>query len=354
MAESTFNTELKLRDSNMELLRLVAQFVIVLYHLFLIYVEPYSENTFYKAIQIPLHIGVILFVLISGYFGIRATSKGFLRLISMFTVFSIPEIVFSVQDAVNVKDIGKSLLFFSHTHFWFIRTYVFLYLMSPVINKFLVDISDRQRIYLLASLFFICIYVGTTKGDAALTNGKNVLNFIFLYVLGDTLRKKYCLFERFGKLLLFASFFLLNGMLVVSYCYFSNSTIGKVIWHISFPYSSPVLILSSVLFFLIFVKIKIKSGIINYFAKSSLAIYLIHANRPLFINVVADEYPKGVLGIFMSRIIELENNPILMISMMLALTIAIILIAIAIDKMLTPLWNFLNGRFDRLYHKIGF
>lgn len=56
------------RESQFELLRIVAQWCIVFYHLFMDYTIHLQEQyPIYLGIQIPLHIGVLLFVLISGY-----------------------------------------------------------------------------------------------------------------------------------------------------------------------------------------------------------------------------------------------------------------------------------------------
>lgn len=61
----------KPRDSNYELLRIIAMLFIVIYHILHFYVIPFSDSSLLKAVCIPLHQGVILFVLISGYYGIR-------------------------------------------------------------------------------------------------------------------------------------------------------------------------------------------------------------------------------------------------------------------------------------------
>lgn len=47
-------------------------------------------NSIYQGIQIPLHIGVILFVLISGYFGIKRSFKGLIRLLTMTAIYYVP------------------------------------------------------------------------------------------------------------------------------------------------------------------------------------------------------------------------------------------------------------------------
>lgn len=83
-------TQYQRRESSFELIRIVAQFMIVIYHLFLFFMYPMYGDTFYKAVQIPLHIGVLLFVLISGYFGIKTSAKGFLKLIGMIAIYYIP------------------------------------------------------------------------------------------------------------------------------------------------------------------------------------------------------------------------------------------------------------------------
>ena len=53
------NGNIKARNSAIELLRLLAMFMIVYYHLILFFIEPIDANPIYKAIQIPFHIGVI-------------------------------------------------------------------------------------------------------------------------------------------------------------------------------------------------------------------------------------------------------------------------------------------------------
>ena len=80
----------KARNSAIELVRLLAMFMIVYYHLILFFIEPIDSNPIYKAIQIPLHIGVILFILISGYFGIRPSFRGFFKILCIVAVYYLP------------------------------------------------------------------------------------------------------------------------------------------------------------------------------------------------------------------------------------------------------------------------
>ena len=156
----------KQRESSFELMRLVSMFLIVFYHFFLFFLYPLYGDVFYKAIQMPLHIGVLLFVLISGYFGIKATPKGLIKLVGMMAVYYLPlQLVYIClhPGGVNSKEILKVLLFVSHTPYWFMRTYIFLFLFAPIINMYLSLVTDKKRILLLATLFFIGIYLGTSQ-----------------------------------------------------------------------------------------------------------------------------------------------------------------------------------------------
>lgn len=93
------------RESSFELIRILAQFFIVFYHIFLFFIYPTTDEPFHKAIWLPLHIGVILFVLISGYFCIKPSIKGFIKLIGMMVVLYLPLGVanYLIMGGVNVN-----------------------------------------------------------------------------------------------------------------------------------------------------------------------------------------------------------------------------------------------------------
>ena len=128
------NTPPQTRESNYELLRLLSQFYIVLYHILMLFVYPASQAVFFKAMWLPLHTGVILFVLLSGYFGIRLSSKGLVKLLGIFFVYNLSEVIYNVVTAETMGSMLHSVLFLSNSHFWFVKTYLFLYLASPILN----------------------------------------------------------------------------------------------------------------------------------------------------------------------------------------------------------------------------
>ena len=68
----------------------------------------------------------------------------------------------------------KSLLFISHTPFWFIRSYIMLFLVAPVVNHYLENITPTRRLYLMLALGWIAVYLGTV-GEIRVWLGERTL-----------------------------------------------------------------------------------------------------------------------------------------------------------------------------------
>ena len=204
--------ELKKRDSKFEIMRLFAQFLIILYHVLSFLSLPQycgKSDTISIALWIPLHIGVPIFVLISGYFGIHPSVRGFVNLVTKVAVLFIPLFTFNLL----AFDDGSSLsnfLIISHTQYWFVRTYIYLYLVSPVLNLYINYSSDKSLLYILSVLAFINIYIGFFDTDPSLVEGKNLVNFTFLYFIGAFLRRYEWKWRKIPVNRLFLFYLMLN------------------------------------------------------------------------------------------------------------------------------------------------
>ena len=69
------------------------------------------------------------------------------------------------------------------TPYWFVRTYLCLYLISPLLNKCLKDISTKERSYYIFALAIIAVYLGILQCDISLIDGKNLANFMLIYIM---------------------------------------------------------------------------------------------------------------------------------------------------------------------------
>lgn len=320
------------RQSNIELLRCFAMLCIIVYHLCLFALGGVPTGTkLYQALQIPLHIGVPLFVLISGYFGIRFSLKGLMRLCSKGYFYFVPLAVIPmlVYNTGGVKDVLKSIFIFGFDAQWYLNTYLYLFLFSPIINRYLENITKSQRFYLLAILTFMSVYIGNvTEGDISLVEGKNLTNFLLLYTLGNTIRHNQNLINGCSQTKLVTSYLLFNVLLVVGFM--SVPLIAGKIWKYSYAYDSPIIMVNSVWIFAIFSKLDVKSRFVNWMGSGVFACYLLQCPAILWKNCFERpiQYIYGV-----------ANEPWQILPIIVLYAAVAMLIMGSIDKLLNPMWN---------------
>lgn len=330
------------RQSNFELLRIVAMaMVLVLHANYLSFGRPSieefhehfmfaSSRTLIEQICIP---AVDIFVFISGWFGMRLTVRGFLSILfqSMFYCLLIILIFCSFVDCIDVSTIIKQLYFGSS--YWFVVAYLGLMVISPVLNSFIEHASRNQvRNTLMAFFSFQTIYGWLFLDFGGFADGYSILSFAGMYSLARYLRlfneEEIRSRSKPYYLLVFA-ILVLASVLIQVFC----SALGNDLLFVQcqdkfMAYTNPLVIMCAVTVALFFSKINIQSKIINWLASSCFAIYLVHAN-PLTLP----KYEQ-----FISRIYESESSALGLV--LIALTIFIIaLISIFIDRIRLSLWN---------------
>jgi surface polysaccharide O-acyltransferase-like enzyme len=335
--------EKAVRNSNIELLRIFAMLFIIIYH----YLgSSLGANSDWKFLRMPiisvLHIGVICFVLISGYWGIKFSLKGFLKLIIQCSFYSV--LIYLVYILLNpevysLKGLIKSAI---PVQWWFINIYLCLYLLIPIINIPLKTATTEKKIIFicfLAAISFIFQYA------PSLSNGKNPVNFIFIYYIGNFIRHNLNISSKLSVKKISAIYVLFNLLLFFSLLLLSDITfVRKILFHLTFPYNSIGLIINAILFFLIFCRLEIKSKVINWIAISILPVYLLHENR----------YIGSYLYRFVNDMQGFINNPILFILFVGFLGIIVLLTCVCIDKLINPVIKFIGNIIfeNRLFKKI--
>lgn len=331
------------RQSNMELLRIFSMLCIVVYHIFIFGLNAqHPEQHLYKSLQIPLHVGVPLFVMISGYFGMRFSLRGLFRLLGMAYVYAICiELACVLFLSAPLKTSLQSMLVIGTGRHWFLTTYIWLYLLSPLFNRYFKDLDFCRRVYLGCILGFMVFYCGhLMKGDPSLEGGKNIINFMFLYYVGNTLRyyEKYLSHIKwwyvFLVLILYTSF-----IIYVGYEYQSTWQIPIIgnIWNRCFGYDSVGLYFNSVLVFLLFSRLHFCSRIVNEIASSVFTMYLIS------VSFIWDTI-RG-LSVWMSDTID---SPYYVILSSVCLALIFMIFCVIIDKIYSPLWMFLMSMGERI------
>jgi len=327
------------RDSNLELLRIVAMWMIVFYHLHIYVLQPTSG--LFLAIQLPLHTAVLLFILISGYFGIKTKIKSLCKLVSQvfcYSIFSL-EVTFvyinyihpNESISLSITDIIDSILCFSSGNLWFIRTYLYLFLTAPFINKILYGQTKSERMALIGLLVLLSVYMGAFRGDDSLVNGKNLINFLLVYTIGWSIRE-YKLFEHIEGLRWFCLYIMLYVALIILFLLFEGTWFSQMLWHNSFKYNAPILIIGAIILFLCFRKISIHNTFINYVASSTFSVYLLH---------------EGIIGhkIIYPALSSFNNyvDNVTLYATIVLLSVVIFIVCIIIDKVMNPLQKIFAG-----------
>ena len=214
----------------------------------------------------------MVFVLLSGYFTIKLRISGLVKLLGIFFVYCLPEVIYSVATAKDSLHTVRSLMFFSNSHFWFVKTYLYLFLVSPMINLWLKNATERQRWYMVAVFAFIACYMAISMGDNSLSNGKNLANFIYFYLVGNQLyyyRDRWMNIKTSNLVLCYIIF---NVVILTLEYYTYGNIVGKMIMKLSFPYSSTLILIGDVMLFMLVGTQHIQSCFIIYDAESSFAV----------------------------------------------------------------------------------
>jgi surface polysaccharide O-acyltransferase-like enzyme len=294
------------RDSNFELLRIVSMLFIILWHI--IYHGHMINNCqnaniryILQILQFIMIVHVNSFVLLSGYFQSKSKFRLSRLLEIVFQVIFYSIIIYVVAIKLGfVSDYNYMTIFDKFNwnaigDYWFISSYLIMYIFSDYINKFINSLnqSEFKKFLFIGFLVFSIIPV-ISKGKILNNTGYNFYHFIYMYILGAylrlyPLRDNYYfskLSDKKYRILLIGIFFLcvcINCSLIVvvkkinGLNYFWDWVSGILSYN-KFAYSFPLIIVQSVCFFELFKSIKFKNKYINYFAGYVFGVYLIHDN----------------------------------------------------------------------------
>ena len=275
----------KIRQSNIELLRIFSMIMIVAHHFsvhgkFIITSTLSINNIWLQFLSSGGKIGVDIFVIISGYFLINSKNikiQKVLKLVFQILLYSI--LIFTLFvllkiEPFSIKQLIKHIL--GYPIWWFARSYLVLYLIHPYINKLLNMLEKNEYkkiIVLLTILFSILPTITTIKLD----NGSLVW-FIYLYLLGGYF-KKYPLNLKANKCFVISIIlYALTFASVICFDYIAIKRPG-ILKYTTYLFEMEMLptLLISIFIFLWFNAIKIKnSKIINIVSSTTFGIYLIH------------------------------------------------------------------------------
>ncbi|SFN38090.1 Surface polysaccharide O-acyltransferase, integral membrane enzyme [Izhakiella capsodis] len=285
-----------MENTNIKLITLLATFFVTLLSTvatpFSYFHLAWSVSVAYEAIG---RMAYPLFLLIAGYMSLHEDESLIDTLKNRVVNLLIPliswSIVYQLYDYF-INGYNHSVSIFTllshpaYSHLWFIYTMILLYLITPMLNTFIQNGSRQRLNYILILWFTIAsVYMLFNNIKESLLLGHSishpsnidlVVYFSGYYILGGVIHR----FKITPKIPISALIFVLSTVLTAILTYsLSISTFAPN--QIFLDYSAPTLVIVSVSFFFMLLRLKIKLSntqekIINTLSEYSMGIFFIH------------------------------------------------------------------------------
>lgn len=179
------------RNSAIELLRILCILMIVFMHLVGIwwdYCNNILDKEFVILVNSSCNCAVTIFMLISGYYGIRFDLKKIVQFEIMVLFYSILFIAIqhSLIGGVAMKEMVSSVFPLLTSKYWFYTAYVIIFFVSPYIHQLVNLLSKKQfKILIGILLFFYVLSPTVIQLGVVNDSGKGVYNMFLVYLIGQ-------------------------------------------------------------------------------------------------------------------------------------------------------------------------
>lgn len=280
--ESPHSDSKAVRNSSVEVFRILATFLVLIAHFNGWFVGgiPKFDGEEVSAFRIgQLFIGslcaccVNCFLVISGWYGIRLKWKTIWNINWMLLCVYVPFYVVRCFITHEFRLYTLLTCFFGVLReSYFIQCYLMVMFLSPVLNVFIEKYGRKILPYVLCfwGIEFFAEVIGNQS--LGINEGYSVIHFVLMYMLARTasLYKKELMKVKRHKWIIgyFVCALILCGMHIFGV---------RWIWN----YSNPVVILSAFCLFMPFLYRTYYNRKINWIAGSTLAVYIMHVCSPL-------------------------------------------------------------------------
>lgn len=287
----------KVRESNIEFLRIVAMLLIVGCHFATHGGFSFDSSSvtvpriWWHILELGGNFGTDLFVMISGYFLIKDVSIPpkmnkiilfWLQIIFYSVILFFLAFPLGYGDS-SLKNILMSVLPISYSAWWFASAYFVLYLLHPYINLALNAMDKKQYgIFLLVLIIIWSIIPLLTTSDF---QSNNLIELFLMYAIAGYIRK-FGLFEKAsaitwaGLWIVFTILAFLSSLILL----IIGTKISVASSHSTYFYTRTCIltIARAVTFFMLFLKIDIgRNNIINKISSAMFGVYLLHDSKLL-------------------------------------------------------------------------
>lgn len=287
------------RQSNVELLRIVAMLGVVILHYNS--VGGGFDNVPAGGASMCLLYGleglficcVNLFVLITGYFSCIDNRRRFSKALGLMLQVAVFQLLGYAVGLMQAEEFSlRTLVLKLVPNNYFVTLYVALYLLSPYMNLVLQKLSGGQlkRLLVLSLVLFALWPTVTESGDALLRedfpglstvsldgsiSGYSIVNFALMYLVGASVR----LLDIRVKKRYSGAVLVLTAVILSLWGYFDNVT------GMARAYCNPLVILEAVAAFLLVRELNFSSRLVNALSPAAFTCFLLHSTLLEFYGI---------------------------------------------------------------------
>jgi surface polysaccharide O-acyltransferase-like enzyme len=292
----------KVRQTNLELLRILAMFMVIILHYlgkggFLTAIAVQSQPL-YLVLETLSIVAVNLYVLISGYFSVE-TEFSLIKLIRLWAqILFYSLLIPMVLSMTGILSLGERTLYdylfyifpVTMEHYWFATTFLFLYLIAPFLNKGIKALNKKQFQTLLL-LFVLVFSISKSVLPVKLAfdkEGYDIFWFITLYLTAAYLRIYGIplLTHKLRSILLYLSMTVASILMTITlYFIKENYGIMEDRGTMTWDYNHIFVYLAAIGLFTFFLQLKNVTGkiaqLITAVSSTTFGIYLFHEHVEL-------------------------------------------------------------------------
>lgn len=324
------------RNSSIELYRIIATFAVLTVHFNGWFVGDWplpeydiSNPTVFRTGQMVIEalsiICVNMFIIISGYFGIKLKLSSILKLCIYLALIFLPLFfVKCISDHEFVLTEFIERCFVISYAGYFIQCYFMLMILSPVLNSFIDKYGKKSFkwviVFWILEFWFDCIMDIDVLGY---NRGFSVIHFVLMYMIARCIKLYEDDIKRIRPWFWILCYLFFTFVIVLSH-------IVGVKW--CWNYSNPVVVLSAVCSFLPFLYKTYCNKIINRIANGTLAVYIIHVTNRI----------RYTLEMVDTRLLETNDYIVYLI-----LILAVILIVFIGSVIYGIICNYISNRMTK-------
>jgi len=185
------DVEKKIRNSSIELLRIICMFGIILMHTFGIFYTTCTgiDLVYGVLINSVFNIGVTIFMLITGYYGAKFTPK---RIIYLEITILFYSILGAGISEFTLSSFIKACFPIATKRYWYMSCYMIILCLSNYINLIPEKLNRaKMRALLLILILFFYLMPSVLYLEIMGDGGKGIANMLTAYLVGRYIRIYY-------------------------------------------------------------------------------------------------------------------------------------------------------------------